>query len=241
MSEVGAPVSAIGDFSAGYSPIGDTGKTGWAIVAAVYAALLRLNNGSFPTVAEGNVFLPRDWPVEKTDQPILKIGSPAEDKESLGKNGIQFLTTCHIELIAEVSSKALENNKAAGKVLIALALFQREIELAVIGDPTLFGGDQAGLVEQLKSVQTKTATRSDGSLERGALSMTFEFTFYQGTEDFKVTDLPDIDRFHLYADLINVADPTGTYTPPLDYIPTPPPRTEGPDGRVEGELEVVTT
>jgi hypothetical protein len=239
MSDLGA--SDIGDFSIGYSPIGDTGRTGWAIVAASYAALLRQTNGSYPTVALGNVFLPRDWPVPETDQPILKISPPTENKESLGKGGIQFLTSVSFELIAEVSAPALENNASAGKVLTALALFQREIELAIIGDPVLFGGDSPGLVEQLRSVQTKTATTSAGELQRGALSMVFDFTFYQGTEDFQLPVTVDIDRFHLYVDLINVADPLGTYVPPLPYTPTPAPRTDGPDGRIEGEFEVSTS
>lgn len=200
---------------------------------------------TWPTVARDSVFMPRDWPVQDdattSDLPIIKIQPPSEVKESKGKFGIQFDTTASIELIAEVSRKAEENDAAAGKVLTALGLIQRQIELAIIGDPILFGGDQPGLVEQLRSVNTKMATRADGKVHRGALSMTFDFVFYQGTEDFQLPVTVDVDSFHLFADLINVADPLGTYTPPMTYTPTPAPRTDGPDGRVEGEIVVDVT
>jgi len=194
--------------------------------------------GGYPTIAEGRVYMPRDWPVQEVDVPILKIQPPEEDKESLGKNGIQFTTKLSFEVIGEVSRKAEEDDQAAGKVLTALSLFKREIEMAVIGDPVLFGGDDPGLIQELTSVRSKMATKSDGKVHRGAVSMIFEMTYYQGTEDFQQAVVTDVNRFHLYADLINVDDPTGTYVPPMDYTPTPAPRTMGPDGRVEGEVVV---
>ncbi len=231
--------SSIGGFVIGYSAIGDTGKTAWPIVAAVYDALTRKVNDSWPTIAMDRVYLPRDWPVQPVENPIIKIAPPSELKEGQGNAGIQFETTCTVEIILEVSRAAELNDQGAVKVLTGLTIFQREVELAVIGDPTLFGGAGPGLVERLKTVQTKIVLNDDGQLHRGALSMIFDFVFYQGTEDFQVPQMSDLDRFHIFADLINVADPTGTYIPPMDYQPTPAPRTMGPDGRVEVELEVI--
>ena len=211
------------------------------ILNAIKAALVTppdpANLAQLPTVAGDRVFMPRDWPVQDYDVPIIKIQAPSEDKISKGRNGIQFDTTTSVEILAEVSAPAEDNDAAAGKVLTALGMFQRQIELAVIGDPTLFGGDQVGLVQQLSRVSSKMATRADGKVHRGALSMTFDFEFYQGTEDFQLPKTVDIETFHLFADLINVASPTGTFVPPMDYTPTPSPRTDGPDGRVEAEIE----
>src|SRR5579872_2450516 len=130
------PSSAIGDFLIGYSPIGDTGHTSWPILAAIYLALTTQENGSYPTIAGQSVFMPRDWPVQQIDVPIIKISPPEEDKESTGRAGINFETTCTVELILEVSAKAESDDAAAAKVLTALAMFQREVELAVIGNPT---------------------------------------------------------------------------------------------------------
>lgn len=196
-------------------------------------------NPIFPTVAEGRVYMPMDWPVEEIDIPILKISGPTEHKQSAGKGGINFNTACAIEVTGEVSRLAEPDNASAAIILQALGFFQREIELAVIGDPTIFGGKNPALVSQLVSVQTKYATTSAGKMARGAISMTFTFEFFQGREDFQLPTTTAIDRFHIYTDLINVADPNGTYTPPLDYTPTPAPRTEGPDGRIEGEMEII--
>lgn len=219
------------------------------ILTAIFAAL-KPNAAPYPTPAAGKVYLPYTWPTDPEDEPILKIGVPEEVKESLGKSGIQFTTGCTLEVIAEVSATAKADNAEANDIWVALGMFQRDVELAVIGCPALFGGaavgadgvwpaGQPGLVQQLKSVHTKYAINSDGKMSRGSFSMTFDFDFYQGTEDFQVPATYDIDRFHIYADLINVADPSGTYTPPLDYTPVPAPRTHGPDGRIEGEFEVV--
>lgn len=207
---------------------------------------------TWPTIAGNRVYLPRDWPVQEVDVPILKIGSWSENKESNGKAGITFTTTAFLEVIGEVSRTAEEDDQAAGKVLTALGLYSREIELAIIGDPVLFGGlwpdwgaytggDKPGLIQELKSVETKMITKADGKVHRGSLSMIFEMNFYQGTDHFQQPVTVDIDRLHLYMDLINVADPSGTYVPPIPYPVVPAPRDHGPDGRVEGEIEVSTT
>lgn len=232
-------MSDIGEFVIGYSAIGDTGKTAWPIVAAMYAALTRKVNDSWPTIAQDQVYLPRDWPVQPSQNPIIKIAPPSEVKEGQGNAGINFETTCTVEVLLEVSRPAESGDVGAAKLLTGLTIFQREVELAVIGDPTIFGGEGPGLVERLKTVQTKIVLNDDASLHRGAMSMVFDFVFFQGTEDFQQPQMSDLGRFHLYADLINVADPTGTYIPPMDYQPTAAPRTVGPDGRIEGELEVI--
>lgn len=202
------------------------------------ACAAKADPATWVTIAQDRVFLPRDWPVQEIDVPILKFQAPAENKESLGKSGIQFTTTGEFEIIGEVSRPAEDNDAAAGKVLTALMMFARQVEMAVIGDPILFGGDVPGLIQQLQTVTTQYATKADGKVHRGAFSMKFSFNWYQGTEDFQLPTTVDLDTLHLFADLINVADPSGTYTPPMNYQPTPAPRTDGPDGRVEGEIEV---
>lgn len=235
-------MSGIGDFIIGLSAIGGSGTSTLTVMLAVFRALSTQNpdDDSWPTVAQGRVYMPRDWPVTDEEVPILKIQMPTETKEALGNAGIKFLTTARIKVFGEVSAKAEANDAAANKILMALGLFARQIELAVIGDPALFGGDARGLIQQLISVQTSMAVTTEGKLHRGGLEMEFAFTFYQGEADFQQQPLTDLEVLHLFADLINVADPTGTYTPPpeLDYTPVPAPRTHGPDGRIEGEAEI---
>jgi hypothetical protein len=224
-----------------------TGTVTPQIMTAVYNAL-KPAGPTFPTPANDKVYLPLTWPTDPVAEPILKISVPEEIKDGLGKSGIQFTTGCTLEVIGEVSATAKPDNAEANDVWTALGMFQRDVELAVIGNPVLFGGGvivagevtgAPGLVERLKSVHTKYAVNSEGQMTRGAFSMTFDFEFYQGTEDFQTPPTVDIDRFHIYADLINVADPSGTYDPPMDYTPTPAPRTQGPDGRIEGEAEIL--
>lgn len=235
-------MSGIGDFIIGLSAIGGTGTSTISVMVAVFRALSTQNpdDDTWPTVAQDRVFMPRDWPVTAELVPVLKIQMPKETKEALGNSGIKFLTTARIKVFGEVSAKAEAGDAAANKVLMALGLFARQIEMAVIGDPTLFGGDRPGLIQQLISVQTDMAVTSEGSQHRGGVEMEFAFTFYQGEMDFQQQPLTDLEVLHLYADLINVADPTGTYIPPpeLDYTPVPSPRTHGPDGRIEGEAEI---
>lgn len=224
------------------SGIGDAGTSSITVMLAIQAALATQDpdSGNWPTIAEGRVYMPRDWPVTDEIIPIIKIQPPSETKEAIGNSGIKFLTTTRIKVFGQVSAPAEANDGAAGKVLMALSLFQRQIELAVIGNPILFGGDQPGIIQQLRSVQTEMGQNSDGKLHRGELGMEFAFDFYQGEADFQQQPLIPMEVLRLYMDLINVADPTGTYVPPpeLNYTPVPPPRTHGPDGRIEGEAEI---
>lgn len=182
------------------------------------------------TLAGGNIFIPRDWPIELDPLPMIKVGTPEERKESLGPNAPQFdvLTTLRLTAIAKL--KATSNDQAAGAAQVVAAVMQRQIERAVINDYDLFR-----VISEIVSVDTKSQVKSEGSVHLAELTMDFVMKFYQGTEDFAPIDVVPIEEIMLVADLIDVADLLGTYPPSPDfpYSVEPAPRTEGPDGRVE--------
>jgi hypothetical protein len=181
------------------------------------------------TVAGQNVYAPRDWPSTRDLYPMIKVGSFTEDKESLGNNAPQFNTTTTIRLTCTLSALPKPNDQGAVDAQIALGIWQREIERAVINNPILW---KAGL-QEFVSVRSASKVAQEGSTHLGELTMDFGLKFYQGPEDFYPIESDQVAEIALYGDLINVADPTGTYTPPFPYPVETAPREKGPDGRVE--------
>jgi hypothetical protein len=83
---------------------------------------------------------------------------------------------------------------------------------------------------------TETDVSADGATHVGTMSIAL------GVEMFE-TFYPDVNaqlaEIDLTADLVNVADPNGTYPDsPFPDAVTPAPRTAGPDGRAEGFVKV---
>jgi len=95
----------------------------------------------------------------------------------------------------------------------------------------------------------------EGEQHLGELTVDVGMEFYQGPEDFyplegevieppfdavnaaMVQPIVPLTEFNVTTDLVNVADPTGTYPDaPFPDVVTPAPRTAGPDGRAEGGL-----
>lgn len=181
------------------------------------------------TVAGQNIYSPRDWPSTRDLYPMIKVGSFDEDKESLGNNAPQFNTTTKIRLTCTLSAMPKPNDQGAVDAQIALGIWQREIERAVINNPILW---KAGL-QEFVSVVSRSKVTQDGETHIGELTMDFGLKFYQGPEDFYPIESDWVYEIAVYGDLINVADKQGTYTPPFTYPVAPAPRTSGPDGRVE--------
>ena len=81
-------------------------------------------------------------------------------------------------------------------------------------------------------MRTQTAVQADGETHIGGLQIELGVTMYETFYPDVTAVLEEID---LTADLVNVADPTGTYpNPPFPDAVVPAPRTAGPDGRAEG-------
>lgn len=203
------------------------------------------------TTAGDNVFAARTWPTWNGSYPILWLHSPEEEKESLGcLGGPQFTVTATIRISARLQLKALPKNAAAGAMILALETLQRQIEMALINFPPLMER-----LQQFPFIRSKMDEDGEGEQHLGELTMDVGMEFYQGPEDFYplegevieppfdpvgaavVQPIVPLTEFNVTTDLVNVADPAGTYPdPPFPNAVTPAPRTAGPDGRAEGGL-----
>lgn len=202
---------------------GDTITTSDDVQAAIVAALIG------KTGAGANVFNPRDWPTKLGDLPMLMIQAPREHKDSQGANAPAYNVATTIRVIGRLTGKALDDGAAAGVLLTALGVLQRQIETAVINNYALYK-----IISEIQSVDVASEVKSEGSQPIGEVTMDFVCLFYQGPEAFAQPDLTPIEALALYADCVNVFDPNGTYDKPFNYPVAPAPRAAGPDGRVEG-------
>ncbi len=187
------------------------------------------------TDAGANVFSALDWPTWDGQYPVLYIQVPSEDKESLGRQGgQQFTVTLTLSISARVRVAPSKNGVGAAAAVVALEKIQRQVEVALINNPTLTRQTQ-----QMPFVRSTMKVDGSGSQDLGELVMDVGLEFYQGPEDFYPIPADPLERLTVDADLENVADRTGTYANPLfPGAVHPAPRPEGPDGRAEGGLDI---
>jgi hypothetical protein len=184
------------------------------------------------TAAGTNVFAPRDWPTDTSEMPILLVQSPSEVKENAaGRSGPpQFTVTTTIRVVGRVTAKAQTGDAGAMAALAATGVLQRQIEVAVINNYAL-----RRAIQQFSSVTVKNGVSAEGEQHIAELVMDFALEFYQGPEDFAPNPSSVLEQFAIYADLVNVFSPTGTFAgTPFAGQAHPSPRTSGPDGRAEG-------
>jgi hypothetical protein len=188
------------------------------------------------TGAGNNVYAPRDWPVSYPETPYLLLQTPRETKTSRGNvGGPQFVTIATVRIEGKITSKAIlddQNAEQGAKVVQdALALLKRQVELALIGNAALMQN-----IQKIARVETITRVVSESARHVGEMLMDWDFEYPEDPEDFAPTVSKPLEQFATFADLINVFDTTGEYTPPMDYTPTDAPRTSGPDGRAEASI-----
>ncbi|WP_353191409.1 hypothetical protein [Pandoraea pnomenusa] len=169
---------------------------------------------------------PGDWTVAAKNLPAIKVRQGKDKKESNGRNGqTSFTTVSYFEILVEVSETS------GPKVLLSLESYGAQIEEAIFKSTVL-----RLLAQDFPSMETDTHVSADGEAHIGGLHIVLGVEFFE-------TFVPDVNNtlegIDLTADLINVADPNGTYPdPPFPGAVTPAPRTQGPDGRAEGEVSV---
>jgi len=187
------------------------------------------------TDAGQNVFVALDWPTWSGDYPILYLHTPAEDKESLGRQGgPQFTVTLTLQVSGRVQFANTEDQAGVALATAALESLQRQIELALINNPALMSQ-----LQQFPFIRTEMKVDGEGDQNLGELVMSIGLEFYQGPEDFYPIPTGPLDRITVDVDLVNVFDPSATYpNPPFPGVVTPAPRTQGPDGRSEGGLDI---
>lgn len=215
-------------------PLGETFATSDTIQAAIVAALMGA------TAAGANVFTARDWPTDADEMPIILVQSPSERKESSsGRSGpASFNVIGTFRIVARVYAKAEAGDAGALAALAAVQVLQRQIERAVINDAGVWA-----LIQQFSSVDVTNTVRKE-EFHFGELVMDLGLEFYQPPEAFAAVAADPLDELHVFADLVNVYDPTGDYsdTEEAQLFPgavVPAPRTSGPDGRPELEAVIV--
>lgn len=189
------------------------------------------------TLAGNSVFLPRDWPTNSNIMPAVLIQTPREGKRSRTEGGgiPSYNTTTFLELQCQVSSTV------PGTVEDDLETLVDQIELAIMG--LAIGPPQ--YLREISAVEYQMALSAEGATHIGQVTMTFACEY---REDFQPVITTPLEGFRIIADLKNPADRLGTYplnVPPYSDAPPdfaqavkPAPRTEGPDGRVEGLVDV---
>lgn len=203
-----------------------------AIVADLVVAAL---DGA--TVAGSNIYSPRTWPSKPSDTAQIFVQTPGEVKENKASRtgAAEFYVTATIRVIGRLTSILSADQDAAVNVMEgALALLQRQIEIAVINNDAIQRATQ-----KIVTVTVTTVTKTDGAGVEGQLALDFVYEFYQGPEAFAPVASDPIDEFAIYADLINIYSPTDVFAglEPFD-VATDPPRTSGPDGRPEASTLV---
>jgi len=174
------------------------------------------------TIAGVNLYSPGDWNVTAAKLPAIKLRYGPEEKRSKGVTGqTAFDTVSVFELRVEVSAES------GPKALLDLEALQADIEAAIFKSVPL-----RQLAQDFPMMRTRTVVQAEGETHIGGMQIELGVTMYETFYPDVTAQLAEID---LTADLVNVADPTGTYpNPPFPDAVTPAPRTEGPDGRAEG-------
>lgn len=190
------------------------------IVRRAFLAALRAN------AVAPNVVSPGDWTVAPEKVPTVQVRCTESIKESKGNAGpVAFDTDVIIEVRAIVSALSAEAAQDAIEQLGA------DIEDAIFRAPLI-----DAVVQSFRVVPSRTEITAHQALHYGAMTWAVRCQVY---ERFLPEITAVLAEINLTADLTNVADPSGTYPDPaFPAAVTPAPRTQGPDGRAEGEVNV---
>jgi hypothetical protein len=182
-----------------------------------------------------SVFSIVDWATWSGAYPVMYLQAPKEDKESLGRQGgQQFTVTSTIPIMVRIEVPAKPNNAGTAEALVALETIKGQIERTLINYPPL-----QRLIQHMPFIRSSMDVDGEGAKNLGELQLEIGLEFYQGPEDFYPIPTDPLEQITIDVDPINVFDPTGTYPdPPFPGSVTPAPRTQGPDGRSEGGLDI---
>jgi len=184
---------------------------------------------------------PGDWSTPPEKMPAILIRAGRERKESIGKTIPEFNTNA----VVEIEARLEEATAAAAQD--AIEALGYAIENAVLKDYNI-----VSMVQQFTSVDTDTEISAEGRRQIGAFKMAISCEMFEAFDPEETDPLATtwpapfsatsaLTSIGLHADMVNVFDQSGTYTPSADappYTPTPAPRTSGPDGRDEGALDI---
>ncbi len=184
------------------------------------------------TDAEDRVFSPGDVPSET--YPQWRVRGVREENEGLGPNGApQFFTLAHVRIVGRVQASADSAEEGGHAAEEKLWRLKRQAEVAIVN---AFGVMLQ--VQEIAHIHAEIGFSSEGRMNFGELVMDVGLRFYRGADQFAQPAATTPTSVLIAGDLVNVADPSGTHTPPFAYPVTPAPRTQGPDGRVEAGAEI---
>lgn len=183
------------------------------------------------TAAGARVFDPRTWPTNPGEMPIILVQCPKQQKKGKGRSGApSFDCIATIRVIGRVYALAQAGDAAATAALAAASALERQIEVAIVNDYALKREVQAfAQIDIVTGVNGK-----EGEAIFGETVLDFHLDFYQEPADFAPIAADPLDELHIFADLVNVFSPTGTFDEtPFAADAEPDPRISGPDGRLE--------
>lgn len=197
-------------------------------VAALEAAVA---NGNFAAEIQspGNWNVPPEKLVGDLAQPLIMVRTPSDSKQSEGKQEPNFKTSVTLELKAFAPGAT-----SGGDAQDAAEILDGWIEDAILRD---FGFND--FLNQVAAIETTTEVLADGEHHYGGVAKRI---LCETKEDFEPQPPPPFKIVFIVVDLQAPFDKSGDYpispdAPP--YTPPPAPRDIGPDGRVEGELEII--
>ena len=182
---------------------------------------------------------PGDWSVPESRLPAIILRTGPESKASFNRGMPEFTTTCALEVRALVQAATAEQA-------------QDDIESLwyAVENALLLNWSLVRIVQQFTTVDSVLDIRDEGARHIAGIAGTFQCEYaeiYDPTAEVPAPGLwPDdppppvpLERFTTTIDATNVADPTGTYSDaPFPDSVVPAPRTHGPDGRSEGDLDI---
>lgn len=172
--------------------------------------LLGLSYAALVPAAAGNVAklaTPSDWPVQADQYPIWKLRLLGEEKQSLGRGGLNFVVTATIRISAEISEPAQVGDLGATQAEITLWEHVRRIERTVINSYPL-----TSLIQQFVSIRTQLAYSSEAATHLAGAQIDIAMEFYQGADDFAPLDIDPLLELHA----------TDPWHPGAGFVASPP-------------------
>lgn len=180
------------------------------------------------TLAGRRVYAPRDVPTAQIDYPCVIAYTPHEMKNSIMAGGVpEFNTTVALQILCRTTGVTGYAAQADADDLA------KQVENALLRDPEF-----VRTVQRFDSVETTITLNGEHEYHLAEASVTFGLEIFQ---DYDPGDeIEDVlEGIDIHVDAITPADATGTYAnPPFPASVTPAPRTQGPDGRDEGALQI---
>lgn len=185
-----------------------------------------------PGVGQPNVYRSDTWPLTDVELPAILIpGRYIEERESTGKASPEYDVITTFKVVGRASALAGVDDNGADLLQNALEILKVQIERRLIGAyPIMLA------VSSIMRIESEFQVIADAQKPTGEVRMTFKVLFREGPEDFAIPDADPINEISVSTDLLNVFDPLGDYSAGTLFPQsiTAPPRTIGPDGRIEG-------